>query len=81
MNLSDDYLKNYLKRFQIIRNQTLLPMDWSMLVKNRCPHCFNKLSKMVTKNKLICRSKKHKRTFIISEHKINEVVNSLIHNK
>lgn len=59
----------------INRPQSLFGPDWSMLKQGRCPHCGCKLFMMSTKpDYLRCKSKKHKKSFVIQKDKILEIL-------
>lgn len=61
------------KNFTINRPQTLFGPAWANLKSGRCVHCGNKLVK-TRSNLFMCSSKKHKKPFVISESKFNELV-------
>lgn len=65
--------------FVFHRPQTLFGVQWGNLKLNLCPYCSCKLYPMLKKQGwFICRSKKHKKPFLISETKKKEVVDKLI---
>lgn len=61
------------KDFTINRPQTLFGPSWANLKSNACIYCGNKLKTMRSGAK-ICSSTKHKKPFVISESKFNELV-------
>ena len=58
--------------FTINRPQNLFEPNWEALKENRCPFCGNKLYRMLNES-LRCKSKKHKKSFVISANKLNEL--------
>jgi len=64
--------------FTINRAQTLFGPDWSQLEKGRCPHCACRLYIMPSKPEFLrCKSKQHRKCFVIHSSKIKEVVDNL----
>lgn len=64
--------------FTINRPQTLFGPDWSQLEKGRCPHCACRLYIMPSKPEFLrCKSKQHRKGFVIHTSKIKEVVDKL----
>lgn len=53
--------------------QTLLPPSWDNLRLTRCPFCGNRLSFMTARNMYLCKSKKHKKSFVIGREKLNRL--------
>lgn len=64
---------DYLSKFRVFHPQTLFEPDWNMLLKDRCPICFNKLK--VSRNRPIayCNGVKHKKNFVISKDRLEEI--------
>lgn len=63
----------FMERFKVFHEQTLFPIDWSVLRLKKCPLCFNKLKFPPTRPIVYCNSKKHGKNFVISLEKFNKV--------
>ena len=71
-------LENYLDKFRVFPPESLFEPDWKMITKYRCPVCFNKLKFMRTKEMVYCKSRKHKKPFLISNKKLMTLFTSPI---
>lgn len=57
--------EKYLEKFRVFHESTLFPPDFSLLKKQRCPICGNKL-KFPLRGKIVyCNGKKHAKKFVI----------------
>jgi hypothetical protein len=66
--------KEYLERFKVYYPVTLFSPNWEALREHRCPICSNRL-KFAKNNKLaICNGRKHKKSFVISNKKLIEIL-------
>lgn len=66
------------KNWKIANNPTLFGPDWSQLKKGMCPHCGHRLYVMPSKPGFLrCKSKSHRKGFIIHMAKIDELLSKV----
>lgn len=67
--------QDYLDKFKVFHEQTLFPPNWDALKENRCPLCSCLLKFPYNRSVAICRSKKHKKSFIIKLNILDKIKN------
>ncbi len=69
--------KNLMKRFKVYESPTLFDLEqddfYAILRDSRCIYCENKLKFMINGKWAYCRSKKHKKPFMIGIEKLNKI--------
>lgn len=66
------------KNWKIANNPTLFGPDWSLLAQGKCPHCAHRLYMMPSKPEYLrCKSKQHKKSFVIHTSKIDDILAKL----
>lgn len=75
----DELLKQYApeSRFSVRFDQTLFGNNWKALKDTRCIWCGNRL-KLTQKGLYICKSVKHKKSFVIKKELFDEVITNII---
>lgn len=70
-NIADLFTKIRKKDFIITGNpETLFTPDFSLLKDKRCPKCSLKLYQTYNKKMWVCKGKKHKKQFVVTDKKI-----------
>jgi hypothetical protein len=65
-------------RFKLTLPQNLFGYDWKLMARGCCPICACRLYEMRKRpDTLICRSRKHKRSFVIGRAKLSHIVEKL----